>query len=173
MHHAQLPGLPQHPAHQGTGHPQFPGNVDLLPVLQIVAPGHMGQTEELFLAGAKPLTCLSTPRLLHKSTVPYRHNKCNGKGEENPPGREGPLPDGGDQGDTRALSTRDGHISGRGGAAPAVLHQHEKGVGVVLIPEEAGEPGVGGLAAPHLRCPRLGAQVHIGKAAGPVAAVTL
>ncbi len=26
----------------------------------------------------------------------------------------------------------------------------------------------GGLAAPHLRCPRLGAQVHIGKAAGPV-----
>ena len=51
MHHAQLPGLPQHPAHQGTGHPQFPGNVDLLPVLQIVAPGHMGQTEELFLAG--------------------------------------------------------------------------------------------------------------------------
>ena len=54
------------------------------------------------------------------------------------------------------------------GPAAAVLHQHHKGVRRLLPPEEAGEPGVGRLALPHLSGAGLGADVHIGKAAGAV-----
>ena len=49
LHHAQLPGLLEHAADQGPGYPQLLGNVALLPVVQIVALGHIGQLLQFLL----------------------------------------------------------------------------------------------------------------------------
>ena len=54
FHNAQFPGLGEHPADQGAGHAQFPGDVALLLALQVVTPGHVGQLFLLFK------TCIHT-----------------------------------------------------------------------------------------------------------------
>ena len=57
-----------------------------------------------------------------------------------------------------------GHIACRARAAAALLHHYGEGVGEVLIPQEAGKPGTGLLAASHLSSARFGAEIHIGEA---------
>ena len=48
LHHAELPGLRQETADHGAGDPQFPGNIALLLVLQVVPAGRVDKPLLLF-----------------------------------------------------------------------------------------------------------------------------
>ena len=44
LHHPKFPGFRKHTAHHGPGDTQFPRNITLLLIFQIITPGHICQT---------------------------------------------------------------------------------------------------------------------------------